>query len=442
MELSKPPQGSFWRQQRQDQRKHCLIWTLQFQCQRWRLQRIESYLLLHSQHSTRNHHQEYLFIYIANNVLDVPDRNVPVVFDSSQVEAQQIAAGNAVIKALKDVSEAKAAAQQLQAAQGKTQIAVNLASAQANAAEVTFGKALDIYNAAVNTEHVAQANLNTAKNVVAIATTALKNANAVLAAAEETLAAAQAAFAKATANFNAASDAYTKAKNELTQAQADYNTAVANVKDAQNAYGIAWADVQAAKAALDDARDKLIQANAAVDNAQNAVGLATQANDDAQASLNVADAALTAAEKNLRDANADVASVSLLFSDASTKLGVAKFNHNQALNRLYVAQAAKAESDRALAIAYAQGVASTDIFKGESTYIFNGCLNQAYPAIGGTVSVTALIPNGAQLSSGHVLTWGDCTTKDNINLGDVISYSGSIVGNCISAVSVKRLSAA
>lgn len=182
----------------------------------------------------------------------------------------------------------------------------------------------------------------------------------------------------------------------------------------------------------------MIQANVAVDNAQNAVGLATQANDDAQANLNVADATLTAAEKNLQQANAEVASINVLFSDASTKLGVAKFNHNQALSNLYVAQAAKAESDRALAIAYAQGVASTDIFKGESTYIFNGCLNLAYPTIGGTVSVTALIPNGAQLSSGHVLTWGDCTTKDTINVGDVISYSGSIVGNCISAASVKK----
>jgi hypothetical protein len=101
----------------------------------------------------------------------------------SQVEAQQIAAGNAVIKALSVVASAKGVAQEAQAGQGRTQAALNLASNQEDAAEVTFSKAQNIYNAAENTLHIAEANLNTAKNVVAIATTALKNANAVLAAA-------------------------------------------------------------------------------------------------------------------------------------------------------------------------------------------------------------------------------------------------------------------
>lgn len=209
------------------------------------------------------------------------------------------------------------------------------------------------------------------------------------------------------------------------------------MKDAQNAYNLAWANVQSAKSALDSANNVLLQAKADAVNAQNAVGLATQANDDAQTNLNVADAALTAAQHALQDANAAVADLNAQSSDAGTALGTAKFNYNQALNQLYVAQAAKAESDKALAIAYAQGVSSTDIFKGQNTYVFNGCLNQAYPAISGTVSVTALIPNGAQLSSGHVLTWGDCTTKDTVNIGDVIYYTGSIVGTCINADTVQ-----
>ena len=51
--------------------------------------------------------------------------------------------------------------------------------------------------------------------------------------------------------------------------------------------------------------------------------------------------------------------------------------------------------------------------------------------------MTKLIPNGAQLSSGHVVTWGDCTTKQTVNIGDIISYSGAIVGNVISASSIK-----
>jgi len=175
-----------------------------------------------------------------------------------------------------------------------------------------------------------------------------------------------------------------------------------------------------------------------VNNAKNAVGLATQANDDAHTNLNVADAALTAAQHALEDANAKVADLRAQIGTAESNLGVAKFNYNQALNRLYVAQAAKQASDKAIAIAYAQGAAATDIFKGQSTYVFSGCLSKAYPSISGTVSVVNLIPSGAQLSSGHVLTWGDCTTKDTINIGDVIYYTGSIVGNAISAATVVK----
>jgi hypothetical protein len=47
-----------------------------------------------------------------------------------------------------------------------------------------------------------------------------------------------------------------------------------------------------------------------------------------------------------------------------------------------------------------------------------------------------LIPNGAQLSSGQVLVWGECTTKDVINIGDLIEYHGAVTGNCISASKV------
>lgn len=149
--------------------------------------------------------------------------------------------------------------------------------------------------------------------------------------------------------------------------------------------------------------------------------------------LNIADAALAVAQKALDDANNAVRDIRNQFTDAKVSLGTAKFNLNQALNNLYVAQAAKEAADKATAIAYAQGVASTDILKDKSTYIFSGCLNQVYPAISGTVSVISLISSGCLLSSGHILTWGDCTTKDNVNIGDIIYYEGSIVGGSISA---------
>jgi hypothetical protein len=124
-------------------------------------------------------------------------------------------------------------------------------------------------------------------------------------------------------------------------------------------------------------------------------------------------------------------------NNAKAAAGLAKYNLNQALNNLYVAQAAKESADKATAIAYADG-SSLSILDGESTYIFNGCFTEVYPAISGTVSVVNLIPSGCQLSSGHILTWGECTTKEDVNIGDVIYYEGSIVGNSISAKTIKK----
>jgi hypothetical protein len=374
-----------------------------------------------------------------NNVIDVPDRNVGVVYDLQQVAQQQIAADTAVTNALAVVAGVKAVAKEKQAAQAKTQLAFNLANSQETAAENTVAKAQKVYDDAVEVDHIAQANLNTAKNVVAIATTAVANAEANVADAKKALEEAQAAFDTASVKFNAANDAYIKAANELSQAQHDYENALAALKDAQNANNIAWNNVQSAKAALDAARNNLIEANQNVVNARNNVELATQANDDALTNLNVADAALTAAQHTLENANALVASLRGQYDSAKTSLGGANFNLVQALNNLYVAQAAKTAADKAVSLAFAEGAASLDLLKGSSTYIFKGCVEQAYPEISGTVAVSTLISSGARLNSGHILTWGDCTAKtQTVAVGDLVYFEGYIVDGVISARTVAK----
>ncbi len=126
-------------------------------------------------------------------------------------------------------------------------------------------------------------------------------------------------------------------------------------------------------------------------------------------------------------------------NQAKTDLGIANFNLNQALNTLYVAQAAKAASDKATAIAFAQGAASIDILKGESTYVFQGCNQQVYPSISGTVAVSTLIASGAKLNSGHILTWGDCTDKAvTVGANDVVTFVGTIRNGVISATSITK----
>jgi hypothetical protein len=111
-----------------------------------------------------------------------------------------------------------------------------------------------------------------------------------------------------------------------------------------------------------------------------------------------------------------VASLRAEWSASNSGLGTAKFNLQQALNSLFVAQAAKAAADKAIAAAYAQGVASLDLMNGQSTYVFEGCSEQVYPVITGTVPVSALLTSGARLNSGQILAWGECTHKPAIIL--------------------------
>ena len=80
-------------------------------------------------------------LYSANNIIDVPDKNVPFVYNLGQVESQQIAADQAVSNALKVVTDAKSTVAVFQANQAKAQLAWNLANNQANAAENTVSKA-------------------------------------------------------------------------------------------------------------------------------------------------------------------------------------------------------------------------------------------------------------------------------------------------------------
>lgn len=68
-------------------------------------------------------------------------------------------------------------------------------------------------------------------------------------------------------------------------------------------------------------------------------------------------------------------------------MGIAKFNLNQATNNLLVAQAAKEQADKALALATAE---ASVIPEGNSTYIFSGCDIGAYPTYAGSARLIKL----------------------------------------------------
>lgn len=117
-------------------------------------------------------------------------------------------------------------------------------------------------------------------------------------------------------------------------------------------------------------------------------------------------------------------------------LGAANFNLTQAQNQLLVAQAAKAQSDKNLAImsSYAAG----SLNNGTSTYIFGGCDKSNYPSFSGTLAVSELLVNGARLVSGHSLVFGNCSKTVQIEKGDVIKFEGYLKDGIIHGLSVSK----
>ena len=106
------------------------------------------------------------------------------------------------------------------------------------------------------------------------------------------------------------------------------------------------------------------------------------------------------------------------------------------MNRLYVAQAAKAQSDKALLLASVQ---SSILPSGTSTYIFSGCEIGNYPSISGTASVSKTSKGGYVLSSGYTLLYGNCTEAATpATDGDFVEFTGFIKDGFIHGVKIAK----
>lgn len=89
-------------------------------------------------------------------------------------------------------------------------------------------------------------------------------------------------------------------------------------------------------------------------------------------------------------------------------MGVSKFNYQQAMNNLFVAQARAEQAKKATNIVSSQ-VSTVTEANSTSTYIFAGCVQNTYPSISGSVSISKKTTYGYALNSGHVLVYGECT---------------------------------
>ena len=142
--------------------------------------------------------------------------------------------------------------------------------------------------------------------------------------------------------------------------------------------------------------------------ARDTLDIITQARDDAIAALNIAEFALKQAELQLAKILDKLSYIRSLYADAKIAYGTAKWDYEQALNKLYVAQARKESADRASAIALAEGsrsdhnlVGGNPVTIGSSGNIFGGCESKNYPPISGTVKITEKLATGYRVSTGH-----------------------------------------
>lgn len=110
------------------------------------------------------------------------------------------------------------------------------------------------------------------------------------------------------------------------------------------------------------------------------------------------------------------------------------------MNQLFVAQAAKEQSDKAMLLASAQ---ISILPSGTTTYIFSGCDIGNYPVISGTASITGSSARGFELSSGYNILYGNCTEAGEVSLkevkkGDTVGFHGYLKDGFIQGIRIAK----
>jgi hypothetical protein len=133
---------------------------------------------------------------------------------------------------------------------------------------------------------------------------------------------------------------------------------------------------------------------------------------------------LIEAENHLANANNDVSSLINFAQKALNDVGEAKYKLTLALNKLFVAQAAKEQADKAINILYTQNSISDQPFA--------GCNQGSFPGMFGTGRVKIVNQNGFTLESGQILLSGPCTASAlACSVGDMLYFEGYLRSGCI-----------
>lgn len=367
----------------------------------------------------------------------MPNRNAPIRYDLKQVESQQVAATNAVYSAIKMVNENQKNAVSKRDALARTQLALEFANKQVAYANSKAAGALDARKTAQNAAIKAHEVLENGAKILALTKTALNNADFVVNNAWDGLYKAREKMARIIADLKESNNKFINAQAESGQSTQNAKASLTANRNARNVYNIAFDTFSKAKGILHETQEKKALADRIVDNSKNSLNFMNQANDDALSDLTAAQSIFEKAYSALDNSNMLVSKLRELLTDKGEDLGVAKFNLQQALNRLYVAQAVKEQADKATAIVRAQSSVLPDS-NSTSSLIFNGCLQLAYPTAMGTARIESSNAIGYRLATGSTLLFGSCTTKEPCLAGDLVSYNGYLKDGYIHATSITK----
>lgn len=138
-----------------------------------------------------------------------------------------------------------------------------------------------------------------------------------------------------------------------------------------------------------------------------------------------------------------------------------KIDFELKLNSLYLAQARKESADRATAFALAEGSLSDHNSDNQSKqfgsseligtengitnslgFEFKGCDQENYPPISGTSQVMKISISSKSLTilSGRTLVYGDCSSVDQMRIGDWIKFEGYLLRSLVNVVKIKKTS--
>lgn len=244
--------------------------------------------------------------------------------------------------------------------------------------------------------------------------------------------------------LSAINDKYNQVYSAFQQAVNSLSFDKVNAKAAQDAYDLSFTNLISQQSILQSAKSFITSSSQSIANANNTLGVITQANTYATSALMKASTSIDKAVLALSKANFNVAVVRNQTNQAALDLGASKFNLQQAMNNLYVAQAVKQQADKASTLIQTQSsrIALASINSTNVTFTFGGCAARAYPSMSGVNQIIQSFPSSQgqlswTLANNQTLLAGYCTLQSgSLIVGSYISYEGYLKDGCINALSI------